>query len=554
MADRVWSQALFRVFPHTSVDGQQWQRIGYGVASGNGAAGGTTVVAASFSSGGADAYNGRYWIEMVSGTCVGQWKRIVDDDGSGTYTLENNGFSAQIDSGDRFAVWKSPEPVIVVDARQSSTSFSDDYRDEDDDFWEGYYVMPITGACRGEIVQISAFDQTGGAAEGLFTTGALTGTIAAGDVCLVGKFVEVAIDSLPKGPTYVPRLTNRVNYSVGAGSLGGRDGEYAFTTRVHGSGSLAADDAEANPSALSPLFSAAGLEESIGTSAPISSGSSTTAILVDTAKWESTEIGQLVMHNGNVRRITAQTDGAASEDTITVSPPLPVAPTDGDTLYAMRQYRKSVDATTLYPCGIEVEVDGVRTIMTGCKGSLEITFGTPIEMAWSFSVDHWTTEYEDAPYNPGTAYTTQPDIMGKDMMAWADTTQIDIKGLTATVGREVTARMVTGAYGVNGRAGFHHMNYGCGATYREIMADSAELEAQNRFLARTQRAILVQCGAADNCLAFCMPAAGQIEDATHENGDGLLDAPNVLQAQDAGVGVDPDSTIVKVPDWVIAIA
>lgn len=551
MADRVWTQALVRICPHTSVGGEHWQRIGFGVCSGNGAAGGTTVVAASFSSGVADTYNGRYWIEMIDGTCKGQWKRIVDDNGSGTYTVENNGFSAQIDSGDRFAIWKSPEPVVVVDSSGGGTDVVDAIRAEADDFWNGYYMMPITGDRRGEIQQISDFVS----ASGTFTVGEFTGALAGGDVCLLGKFVEVAVESLPAGPDYIPRAASRVNYAVGAGSPGGRNGEFSMTTRVTGSGSLAADDATASACVLSPLFSAAGLEERIGTSAPIAAGSSTTAIKVDTAKWENTQIGDLVMDsNGNVSRITAQTDGGGAEDTITVSPPFPVAPSDGDTLYAMRNYYKSTDAASLYAVVVEVEIDGVRTIMTGCKGNLEITFGTPVEMAFSFSVDHFTREYEDAPYNPGAAYTTQAEIQGKDMMAYADTTQIDVKGLTAQVGREVTGRMVSGAYGVNGRAGFHHMNYGCGATYREISADGADLEAENRYLSGTQRAILVQCGAADNCLAFCMPAAGQIEAVTPENGDGLVDMPNVLQAQDAGVSSDPDNTIVKVPDWVIAIA
>ncbi len=550
MADRVWNQGLVRVFPHVSVEGNQWQRIGYSVTSGAGAAGGTTVVAASFTSSGADAYNGRYWIEIMSGTCEGQWKRIVDDDGSGAYTMEGNGYSAQIAGSVNFALWKSPEPVVVVDSSGAATDVVDAIRVDGNDYWNGYYMMPITGNRRGEIKAISDFVS----ATGTFTTGSFSGVLAAGDVCLLGRFLEVAVDSLPKGPDYIPRASPRVNYAVGAGTIAGRNGDFSMTTRVHGSGTLAGDDVAANSCVLSPLFQAAGLAENIGTSSPVGIGSSTTAIKVDTAKWENTQIGDLVMHNGNVRRVTGLTDGAGAVDTVTVAPPLPVAPTDGDTLYAMRNYYKDTDASTLYACGVEVELDGVRTIMTGCRGTLEIAFGTPVEMSWSFSVDHWTEEYEDAPYNPGTAYTTQADILGKDMVAYADTTQIDIKGLTAQVGREVAARAVSGKYGVNGRAGFHHMGYGCGATYREIMADGAELEAQNRFLAGTQRAILVQCGANDNCLAFYMPVAGQIEAATHENGDGLLDAPNVLQAQDAGTGTDPDDTITKVPDWVIAIA
>lgn len=553
--DRVWRQALFRVFPHTSVDGEHWQRIGYGEASGNGAAGGTTVVAASFSSGGADTYNGRYWIQILSGTCKGQWKRIIDDDGAGTYTLENNGFSAQIDSGVTFAIWKSPEPVAVVDSSASATVFADDYRDEDDNDWAGYFAMPITGNRRGEIREISAFDKTGGASEGLFTvSSAFSGVLAAGDVVLLGKFLEASFDSLPGGPEYHPRPVGRVNYAIGAGSLGARGTDFSFTARPHGTGALAASGSVAARGDFHPLMSAVGLDERRGTSSTVGAGSTTTAIAIATGSWENHQIGDLVMHNGNITRITDLADGGGGVDTVTVSPALPVAPTSGDTLYAIGNYIKSADAATLYGCGIEVEIDGVRTIMTGCKGTLEVMTTTPADFNFTMMVDHWTREYEDAPYNPTSAYTTQGDIMGKDMMAWAGATQIDVKGFTAQVARETVARAVSGAFGVNGRAGFHHSNYGCGATHREIMVDGSELEAENRYLAGTDRALLVQCGEHANAFAVAIPVAHHIDAATPENGDGLVDAPNILEAQDAGAWTDPDDTIGKVPDWILALS
>lgn len=553
--DRVWKQALMRIFPHTSVDGEQWQRVGYGVTSDNGAAGGTTVISSAWATV-ADYYNGRYWIEILSGTCKGQWKRVVDTIGAPTYsfTLENNGFSAQIVSSVQFAIWKSPEPVIVADGVADTTHFNDDYRDEDDDFWKDYYVMPINGDARGEIKKVTAFDKTGGATEGLFTTEEFTNTINAGDVILIGKFIEGSFEALPGGPEYIERMTNRVNYARGAGTLGGRSGEFAFKSRAHGSGTLATAGSPANATVLSPLFSPAGLEERIGTSSTVGAGSNTTDVKINTASVENHEIGDLVMHNGHVRRVTGLTDGGVGVDTVTVSPALPLAPASGDVLYAMRTYYKSTDAASLYGCGIEVEIDGIRTIMTGCKGNLELAFTTPVEFAWSFSVDHWTREYEDAPYDPGVAYTTQGDILGKDMMAYADSSQIDVKGLTATVGREVTARNISGQYGVNGRAGFHHTGYACGATYREIMADGAELEAENRYLAETDRALLVQCGTGANCLALSIPVAHHIAAATAENGDGLAEAPNVLGALDAGSSVDEDDVIVKIPDWAIALS
>jgi len=553
--DRVSKQVLMRVVPHTSVDGEQWQRIGYGITSGAGAADGTTVVAASFTSGGADGYNGRYYVEILSGTCKGQMKRIVDDNGSGTYTIENNGFSAQIGASVIFSIWKSPEPVIVVDGALDANNFNDDYRDENDIDWVGYYVMPITGSCRGEIRQVSLFEKTGGASEGLFTVSpAFSTSLAAGDVCLLGRFFEVDVTALPGGPDYHPRPINRVNYSVGAGVTGARGVDFAFNVRPHGTGSLTASGSAVGHSDMHALFTAAGLDERLGTSSTVGAGSTTTAVAVATGSWENHQAGDIVMHNGNARRVTALTDGGAGVDTITVAPPLPVAPTSGDTLYALATYYKSADATTLYGCVIEVEIDGVRTTMTGCKGTLEPQATTPAEFAFSFKCDHWIREYEDAPYNPGTAYSSQGDILGKDMMAWADSTQIDIKGFAAQIGRETIAREVTGAYGINGRAGFHHINYACGASYREIMADGAELEAENRYLAGTDRALFVQCGASSDAFCIAIPVAHHVGAATPDPSSGLLEAPNVLAALDAGTYTDPDGTITKVPDWILGIS
>ena len=558
VGSRVWKQVLCRIFPHVSTDGEDWQKITTGTATSNGSAGGTTVISTGVISGAADAYNGRYWIEMRSGTCKGQWKRIVDDDGAGTYTLENNGFSAQIDSGDEFAVWKSPEPVIVADgagggAGLTTTTLDDDYRDEDDDFWNGMYLMPITGTLRGQIKQITDFDKTGGAQEGLFTFGAFTAAPAAGDVFLLGRFLEIEVSALPDQYEYIPRPMSRVNYSIADGSTGSRGGDFAFKTRVHGSGTLAAADAEANKSVLDPLFSAAGLEVSAGSSATIGAGSTTTAVKVLTGKWENFVIGQCVEYMGNIRRITAQTDGGAGVDTITVTPPFPSAPVSGQVLHACRTYKKSVDAVALYGCGIEIEIDGVRTIMTGCKGNLELIHGPAIEFSWSFSVDHWTIEYEDAPYNPWSAYSGVEQIQGRDMWAWIDTTQVDIKGFSAYVGREIAARSVGGRYGANSRAGFHHTGYMCGATFTEIMADGAELEAINDFTSRQYYALMVVYGAHADAVAVTIPVGRYTQYPVPKNGDGLVEATRVLQAQDANTSTNPDGTIIKIPDFAISL-
>jgi hypothetical protein len=97
VAARVWSQQILGYCPHTSVSGETWQFIQAGTTTSNGASGGTTLIDTSGDSGGADTFNGRYWVEIVTGTNKGLWKRVVDDDGAGTLTLENNGYPNRVD-------------------------------------------------------------------------------------------------------------------------------------------------------------------------------------------------------------------------------------------------------------------------------------------------------------------------------------------------------------------------------------------------------------------------------------------------------------------------
>jgi len=555
IAARIWSQQIVSYVPHTSVSGDSWSLVKRGTTTSAGAAGGTTLVDTGADSGGADTYNGAYWVKILSGTNQGLWKRITDDDGSGTLTLENNGFPNQVASAVEYEIWLSPDPVVKVDSSSGETDMVDATRSEADlntaDFWLDYYAIPITGNRRGKIAKITGF--TPGTGTFVLAAG-LGGALAAGDVVLLRKFIEAG--GLALGPTedYLPRPQNRVNMSRGDGAVGARAGTVNFNTQIVGTGSLAAAASVANSSPAHGLFQACGLEETVATSAAVGAGSTTTAVTVATGTWERfVRVGMAVMWNGNVSFITAITDGGGGVDTLTVSPALPVAPAASDTLYAGRMYELATDADT-YGALVEVEVDGVRTTFTGCKGNVEITDAAIPEFAFTLSADHWTREVEAAPYVPNTAYHTTLPVLQSDRIAYLDSTKVDVKGFTATPGTAVSPKMVQGSSGINGRAGYQVTGYAPGGTWREIVLSGSEnIGRDSAFLARTAYALAVVYGSHGKCIAVRMPVAKLIQSPHPEDADGIMEHPAVFEAQDAGMANDGASTSNKVPDWALHI-
>jgi hypothetical protein len=551
---RIWAQQQVGYFPHTSVSGDAWQFIQRGTATSAGAADGTTVIDTAADSGGADTYNGAYWVRCLSGANKGLWKRVIDDDGAGTLTLENAGFPAQVASAVEYEIWKSPEPVVVVDSSGGETDMVDAVRTEADvddaPFWVGYYAVPITGARRGKIAMVTGCT----AATGTFVLAAgLGGALAAGDVVLLRKFIEVGSLSLGLTESYNARPQNRVNFSMGDGIVGVRGGTVGFSSQAIGSGTLSASGSAAAASALNGLLQACGLEESVGTSVTVGAGSTTSAVKIATGTWEKLAVGQIVIHNGNARRITSLEDGGGAVDTVNVSPALPVAPAAAETLYATRMYAKSTDGDTL-SCGIEVEIDGVRHTMTGCKGSVTVQGEAVLDLAFAFNVDHWIREIEAAPYGAASAYASAAAILATDRVVYLDSTRTDIAGFTATPGTATTGKMVQGAKGINGRAGYHVTNYAAGATFRELLSSSGDLDQDIRFQARTAKAVLVVFGGHGNCCCITIPVARIIESPMVADASGMVDVPNVIQAQDAGTATDGASVLQKMPDFAIHLS
>lgn len=547
---RLSRQLLVAYGPHTAISGDAWQVIKKGISVGAGAADGTTIVDGTNGSGGADTYNGHF-VRLLSGTMAGAMAMVVDDDGAGTLTFEEDGVSGQILTGTHYEIVKSPIPIVVVDSSGGETNMVDAGRiGEGDSYWLDYYAVPLTGARKGRMGKVTAF--TSGT--GTFTLAAgLGGALAAGDVVLLMKFIETTEPELSLSQAYEDRPSGRVLLSRGDGAVLGRDGTLGFQTEILASGTLqATPDSEANRSVLQHLFVSCGLEEFAGKSVAVGAGATTTNVTITTGKHENFRIGQAIQWKGNTTWITAKTDGGGSVDTLTVSPPLPKAPTAADIINASRCYLQSTDGD-YQGVWFLVEMDGVRHILTGCKGNVALQDAARPMLAWSFSVDNWIREKKPAVFNPGAAYTTVKPALSRDRMAYLDATAVDIEGFTASANAEHSAKPVMGRYGYNGRCGFHLANVAPGASFRAMSEADSELAVDQAYLVRTAYAVAVSYGSHGECVAWRLPVARLRETPQPVVDGGLLMVPYVMQAQDAGVAEDGANGLVKVPDFSISV-
>ncbi len=554
IATRVWAQQQLAYFPHTDVSGDSWQFVKKGICTSSGAAGGTTLIDTNGDSGVVNSYDiGTYagkWVHIISGAQQGEWKRIITDSGAGTLTFEDNGFSGQIVSGVSYEIWTSPEPVVVVQSSSGATDCVDARRtDEVDDFWKNYWMIPITGSRRGEKAQITGSTQS----TGTFVLGSgLSGALTAGDVCLLRKFIEPEGLAVNVTESYDPRPMARVNFSRGDGIVGVRGGTVAFSLQATPSGSLSATGSKAGASIAAHLLEAGGLGETIGTSMTVGAGSTTTAVTVTTGTGERCTAGMMVLWNGNATWVESVTDGGAGVDTVNVSPALPVAPAASDVLYATRMYAKSTTGN-VRAVGFEWEVNGIRTTVTGCKGNVQVQDGPIVKLNFSFQVDHYTREIEATPYNAASAYVTAAPVRTADRVAYLDSTRYDIGGFTASPNTKVAARQVQGNYGINGRAGFQVTDYDAGGSFRSLSSVATDtLPQELRWSVRTAKKISVAFGGAGSTLGVRAQVAQLVAVPAPANAGGVVDVPEVWQAQDAGTATT-NLTTTKFPDFTICL-
>lgn len=544
---RVWSQQQLAYCRHTSASGDTWKYIKSGKTTSAGAAGGTTLIDTGGDSGAARTYNGAYWVRCVTGANAGARRRIIDDDGSGTLTFENNGFDAQVASGIEYEILQSPDPVVVVTTSSGETNMVDtSLRSEPNDTWIGYYACPVTGARRGKKAKITSFTS---ATKTFGMDAGLGGALVLGDVVVLRKFIEVSGVQPGLEQPYIARPANRVNFSMGDGVVGARAGKFGFTTQVRASNGAAASGSKADANEAGDLFQGCGLVENVDKTSTVGAGSTTSAIKINTASWENHTVGNMVLWKGNAAFVTSLEDGVAGVDTINVTPALPVAPTSGETVEGCRGYHKSITGD-VYGVLLEWEVDGIRTTMTGCKGNVTLQGESELNFAWSFEVSDWIRDDEPAPYVAGAAYSAAPAILASERLAYLDTTKTNVGTVTATPGCKVALKAVQGSIGINGNAGLQVTGFAERGTWRELV-DSATtgLPHELRWTARTAKDFIVVYGSGANTCAVRVPVARHVESPHPTEMGGQAGVPGVFEAQDAGTKTDGASADKKVPDF-----
>lgn len=531
---RVFEHQEVLIVPHVSLDKEAWKIVARGVTNSAGNAGGTTLVDTGADSGGADTYVGRYWVRITSGANKGQSKMVSDDDGSGTLTFEGNGFDSQVASGVSYEILLCPMPVVVVDSSGSATSVVDDYRDEADDYWNGMYLFVVTGSNAGEVAEITDFTSS----TGTFTLASsqLSSALSAGDICWIAHAVDCAsVEFSSLTNPYQARIGSRNYGARGDGTIGPKGGTVSIQTQIIPSGTIASSGLQKRTH-LWPLLQAGGLEpiQLSAITADHTSGASTTSQLEVATGTVSTDLlGAVIGYNGNYSVVTDYNDGLTGEDSINISPALPVAPGDTETINVMNVFRPATDKDVL-GCSIIVNKDGYRCIMTGCKGNVTLTAGEVPTLDFSLNVDHFIEEFEDSDFTSNRAYSTTAPVLQADRMAWVDTTRVNIGGFTATPGTEVSARAVAGDYGINGRTGFQINRYNSTATFREILEDGATLSQLREYEARTERQIFILYGNQNGHVAVVIPSARRIEAPMPTNADGIMDVASAWEAFDKG--------------------
>lgn len=549
---RLYNQMRFGYVPHFDALGESWQFIKSGFTTSAGASNGTDLTDTNGDSGSADAYNGKYWVKILDGDNRGMWARIVDDSGSGTLTFEGGGFPNQVGAGVSYEIWLSPEPVFVVDSSANENELVDAAMGAsvvDDDYLKEFYVVPLTGNRRGRIAKITTHSA------GTYTlTNGLGGALAAGDVCLIRKFVEVGDYSPSLDEGFTRRAQKRTNFSSGDGVVGPRGGTISFSAQAVGAGSLGAGTG-VGTGPLDYLLVACGMEliAHKNTMTAIAGAGSTSAV-VTAGHGARVVPGSIISWNGNIRMVTS-ISASGGGDTINVQPNWvgSTYPAATDTIYIMRCFKRSEDGDVM-PVVIEVEMDGVRTTMTGCKGNFTMQEGVVNTFQFQMSIDHWIRQLVTAPYSPNAAYVSTRPIQGTDKQCWLGTTNTatDMGAITTSPNTNVQPRNVQGSKGINGRSGFQVVDTQPTLTFRQLLDINAELLAEQRWLGREEKRVFVVYGSGPYSMAILIPAGRLIEAPHPSDENGMISVPNVIEAQDAGTAQGYSDT-VKYPDYIIAM-
>lgn len=202
-----------------------------------------------------------------------------------------------------------------------------------DDFFNKLQIYfdaaTTTAALRGKVYDISDFAVSGGTAT--FTTSAsMAASPANGDIFYVLGVMPAADMSVQFAPEDLPRDFVRQTLDPPSAKKGLDKASGSFKLEIPGMVTSSVDGTAAPEDRWSKFLQAIGSRSAAVGEAVTGAGSTTTQIDVTSAA--TFAVGDYVLINNQVRRVTA-VDTGATPDNITVSPALSAAPANADLLY-----------------------------------------------------------------------------------------------------------------------------------------------------------------------------------------------------------------------------
>lgn len=197
-----------------------------------------------------------------------------------------------------------------------------------DDSFNGLQIYFITGAEAGNVATITDFAVSGGTAT--FTFAALTTGGASGATFYVLGVLRASDVSIDAGPEDIETNFIRQTLDPSPSKKGLDKASGSFKFEIPGLSSPSADGSAASEDRISKFLEAYGAR-SAGTGEAVT-GSSSTTTQVDITDASLFTVGDYVLINNQVRRVTT-VDTASTPDNIIVSPALNAAPAASDVVY-----------------------------------------------------------------------------------------------------------------------------------------------------------------------------------------------------------------------------
>lgn len=201
-----------------------------------------------------------------------------------------------------------------------------------DDFFNGLQVYYLdstsTSALQGQVYDISDFAVSGGTAT--FTVDTQAATPSSGDVFYVFGALKASEVSVETAPEDLPREFVRQTLDPASSEKGLEITSGSFNFEMPGLLTPSADGSAPGLDRMSQFLTCIGARSTSAGEAV--TGSSSTTTQVDVTDASTFSVGQHVLINNQVRKVTA-VDTASTPDNIIVSPALSAAPAASDVVY-----------------------------------------------------------------------------------------------------------------------------------------------------------------------------------------------------------------------------